>query len=234
MAAGEHIVHPAPAIIHLLQHFLSWSLFRLSLDPLSTKYWIDTIPTGVYKTLASTEVRRRQNIYINKMLAHAQIMYKSGGVSPYCFGVAKSALAGFSQTSLMFSSLKMLHPPHTVTKWLVEAGRPAFIGGLSPELNQVICTSLPCRNVTKYWCRQNIGARQDFTYFRQKFSSQYLCLQACYRKVVKVKSNHHHCAVSVFYSWSPSRGRHKDPLFLKRTVPNGVGVRVPYLPLVCR
>ncbi len=50
------------------------------------------------------------------MLAHAQIMYKSGGASSYCFGPAKSAVAGFSQTSLMFSSLKMLSSPHAVTK----------------------------------------------------------------------------------------------------------------------
>jgi hypothetical protein len=50
------------------------------------------------------------------LLTHAQIMYKSGGASSYCFNPAKSAVAGFSQTSLMLSSLKMLSSPHEVTK----------------------------------------------------------------------------------------------------------------------
>jgi hypothetical protein len=46
--------------------------------------------------------------------------------SPYCFGTAKSAVAGFFQTSLMFSFLKMLFSPHAVTKSGVAAGRPAL------------------------------------------------------------------------------------------------------------
>jgi hypothetical protein len=70
----------------------------------------------------------------------------------------------FSQTSLMFSyfSLKMLCSPCTVTKCAVAAGRPAFIRGLSPALFQ-----LAMQKRHKYWCRHNIGARQDFTSFRQ-------------------------------------------------------------------
>ena len=43
--------------------------------------------------------------------------------SPYCFGLAKSAVADFSQTSLMFSFLKMLSSPYAVTKCGVAAGR---------------------------------------------------------------------------------------------------------------
>jgi hypothetical protein len=80
------------------------------------------------------------------MLAHAQIMYKSGGASPYCFGPAKSSVAGFSQTSLMFSSLKMLPPPHAVAKWLVVDSLPH-------------CTSLfvPARHAEM---SQNIGANK--------------------------------------------------------------------------
>jgi hypothetical protein len=89
------------------------------------------------------------------------------GASPYCFGPAKSAAAGFSQTSLMFSSLKMLSSPHEVTKCGVAAGHPALMVGLSPALYRLIYTSLPCRKCYKYWRRQNIGARQDFTDFRQ-------------------------------------------------------------------
>jgi hypothetical protein len=41
---------------------------------------------------------------MHKQNVGAQIMYKSGGASPNCFCLEKSALAGFSQTSLMFSS----------------------------------------------------------------------------------------------------------------------------------
>jgi hypothetical protein len=73
--------------------------------------------------------------------------------SPYCFGLAKS-LAGFSQTSLMFSFLKMVSTPHAVTKCGVAAGRPAFVGELSPALYWLICTGPPCRNIT------NIGVNK--------------------------------------------------------------------------
>jgi hypothetical protein len=99
-------------------------------------------------------------------MGHAKIMYKSGGASSYCFGSEKSAVAGSSLISLVFSSLKMLPPPHAVAKWLVAAGWPVFMGGLPPALYRPICTGPPCRNITKYWRRQNIGARQDFTNFR--------------------------------------------------------------------
>jgi hypothetical protein len=68
------------------------------------------------------------------------------GESPYCFVLA--AVDGFSQTSLMFSFLKMLSSPHAVTKCGVAAGRPAFMGGLSLALYRLICTGPPCRNVT--------------------------------------------------------------------------------------
>ncbi len=42
----------------------------------------------------------------------------------------------------------MLSSPHAVTKCCVAAGRPAFMGGLSPALYRLICTSPPCKNVT--------------------------------------------------------------------------------------
>ncbi len=88
------------------------------------------------------------------MLVHVQILYKSGGASSSCFGPAKSAVAGISQTSLMFFSLKMLSCPHAVTKWLVAACHSTFMGELSPSLYRPICTVSPCRNITKYWRRQ--------------------------------------------------------------------------------
>jgi hypothetical protein len=54
----------------------------------------------------------------------------------------------------MFSFLKMVSAPHAVTKYGVAAGRPAFVGELSPALYRLICTGLPCRNIT------NIGVNK--------------------------------------------------------------------------
>jgi hypothetical protein len=93
---------------------------------------------------------------------HQQNVGACSEASSYWFGLAESAVAGFFQTSLMFSSLNMLSSPHAVTKCGVAAGCPSFMGGLSPALYWLICTSPPCRNDNKYWRRQNIGARQDF------------------------------------------------------------------------
>ncbi len=50
-----------------------------------------------------------------------------------------------------------------------------------------------------------------FHWFSPNFTSHYLCSQASYQKLVKAKSDHHHCPISVFYSWPPYRGCHKDP-----------------------
>jgi hypothetical protein len=65
---------------------------------------------------------------------HQQNVATCAVASLYCFGLAKSAVAGFSKTSLMFSFLKMLSPPYAVTKCDVATGRPAFKGRLSPAL----------------------------------------------------------------------------------------------------
>jgi hypothetical protein len=86
-------------------------------------------------------------------MAHAE-------ASPYCFGPAKSAVAGFSQTSLMFSFLKMLSSPHAVTKCGVAAGRlllwadslPHCTGSFVParhaETSQILA-STKCRRPAK-------------------------------------------------------------------------------------
>jgi hypothetical protein len=77
---------------------------------------------------------------------------------PYCFSLAESAAADFSQTSLTFSyfSLKVLLSPHAVNMCPVAAGRPAFIGRLSPALYWLICTSPHAENVT------NIGVNKSW------------------------------------------------------------------------
>jgi hypothetical protein len=91
----------------------------------STKCWRQLI-IRVNKMLALTKYPRGQNLGVNKMLE----------ASPYCFSPAESAAADFLQTSLMFSyfSQEVLIPPCAVTKCAVAAGRPAFMGGLSPAL----------------------------------------------------------------------------------------------------
>jgi hypothetical protein len=123
-----------------------------------TNIWVD-------KILVSTKYWRRQNIGVDKILASTESRRRQNvgpcvEASLYCFGLAKSTAADFSQTSLMFSyfSLKMLYPPRAVTKCAVAAGRSAFMGGLSPAMYRLICTGPPCREHHKYCRRQNIGA----------------------------------------------------------------------------
>ncbi len=50
----------------------------------------------------------------------------------------------------MFSyvSQKVLIPPHAVAKGAVAAGHPAFMGGLSPALYQLIVPARHAENVT--------------------------------------------------------------------------------------
>jgi hypothetical protein len=81
---------------------------------------------------------------------HQQNVGACSEASSYWFGPAESAVAGFFQTSLMFSSLNMLSSPHAVTKCGVATGCPAFMRGLSPALYRLICTGPPCRNNNKY------------------------------------------------------------------------------------
>jgi hypothetical protein len=69
---------------------------------------------------------------------------------------AESAVADFSQTSLMFSyfSQKVLISPCAVTKCVFAAGRPAFMGGLFPALYRLIVPACQAENVT------NIGVNK--------------------------------------------------------------------------
>ncbi len=56
----------------------------------------------------------------------------------------------------------MLCSPRAVTKCDAATARPAFMGGLSPALYR---PAMQKRH--KYWCRKNVGTRQDFTDFPQ-------------------------------------------------------------------
>ncbi len=73
----------------------------------STQYWRQ-LKIGINKILASTKHWHRQNIGVDKILALTKDWrWQNIGTCveayPYCFGLAKSAAADFSQTLLMFS-----------------------------------------------------------------------------------------------------------------------------------
>ncbi len=146
------------------------------------KYWCRQ-NVGADKKFASTKCWRQQNV---GACAEA---------SPYCFGPAESAAADFSQTSLMFSyfSQKVLIPPRVVDKCAIAAGRTAFMGGLSPALYRLIVPARHTVNVT------NIGVDKISAPAKilPNYSSLNLCSQASYQKLVKTKSDHHHCPISV-------------------------------------
>jgi hypothetical protein len=117
--------------------------------------------------LASTKYSRRQNVRVDKILASTEYrcQHNVGAcaeASPYCFGLAESAAADFSQTSLVFSyfSLKVWIPPRAVTKCAVAAGHHAFMGGLSLALYWLIVPACHAENVT------NIGVDKISTLFR--------------------------------------------------------------------
>jgi len=49
---------------------------------------------------------------------------------------------------ISYVSQKVLIPPHAVAKSAVAAGRPAFMGGLSPALYRLIVPARHAENVT--------------------------------------------------------------------------------------
>jgi hypothetical protein len=159
-----------------------------------TKYWRQQ-NIGIDKILALTKYWRQQNIAVNKILLSTEstCRQKVGAcveASPYCFGLAESATADFSQALLMFSyfSLKMLISPHAVTKCAVAAGRPASLGGLSPALYRRV----PARHAENVTNMAPTKYRRPpiFHKFLPNYSSHYLCSQVSYQKLVKTKSNH--------------------------------------------
>jgi hypothetical protein len=150
----------------------------------STKYsrWQNS---HVDKILASTKYSHRQNTRVDKILAWTKCWRRCRSIS-LLFGPAESTAADFSQTSLMFShvSQQMLIPPHAVAKCAVATGGPTFIGGLSPALYWLIVLARHAEKIlasTKYWR----SAR--FHWFLPNYSSQYLCSQVYYKKLVGQK-----------------------------------------------
>ncbi len=96
---------------------------------------------------------------------------------------------------------------------------PCFYGQTLSCTVPAYCTGPPCRKRHKYWCWKNIGACQDFIDFCQTivvYNSQ-----PSYQKLVKTKSDHHHCPISVHILITPNWGRHRDPMLRSLNVPMG-------------
>jgi hypothetical protein len=156
----------------------------------STKYW-HRQNLGIDKILASTKCWRPQNPSVDKTLAQTKGWRRRRRI-PFLFGSAESTAADFS-----FVSLMVLIPLQAVTKCGVASGHPAFMGRLSPTLYPLIVPASHAEKVTnfgttKYWHPPKIHR------FSANYSSLYICSKASYQKVVKTKSDHHHCPISVY------------------------------------
>jgi hypothetical protein len=130
----------------------SWCRQNLGVDKIlaSTKSWRRQ-NLGVDKILASTKSWRRQNLGIDKKLAQTKCWRRCRRI-PLLFGSAESTAADFSQTSLKISyiSLMVLLSLHAVSKCGVASGHPAFMGGLSSVLYQLIVPAPHAENVTNF------------------------------------------------------------------------------------
>ncbi len=82
----------------------------------------------------------------------------------------------------------------------------SFVPARHAETSQILAS-------TKYRCPPN------FTN-----SSQYLCSQASYQKLINAKSNHHHCPISVFLLMSSIQRLSQRSTAWPLSCSNGVGV----------
>jgi len=153
-----------------------------------------TVLPSVDKILVSTKCCRRQNTRINKNFASTKCWSMRGSIS-LLFGPAESTAADLSQTSLMFSyvSQKVLIPPHAVAKSAVAIGRPAFMGRLSPPLYRLIVPAHHAENLTNIHVDKILAPAK----ISPNYSSLNICSQVSYQKLVKTKSDHHYCPISV-------------------------------------
>ncbi len=110
----------------------------------STKSWRRQ-NIGLDKIRASTKSWRRQEAGADKMLAQTQ-------KNPLTVCSAESTAVDFSQTSLKISyiSLMVLLSLPAVVKCGVSSSRPAFMGGLSLVLYQLIVPPRHAENITHF------------------------------------------------------------------------------------
>ncbi len=124
--------------------------------------------TRVDKIIALTEISRQQNprvdkkSSVNKMLVHVQkhlltvwlSRVHSSWLLPNLADVLLRLPDGVDSSACNRQVCPCLCPP-------------CFYGRTLSRTVPACCTGLLCRKRHKYWSRQNIGARQDFTDFRQ-------------------------------------------------------------------
>ncbi len=165
---------------------------------------------GVDKILASTKYwswqnlkcRCRQNIGVNKISASTECRRRQN------VGACTEA----SSTVLAWQNPQQLTSPRPL--WCSPPWRCCALHVQSPSMMLLLAAlllwaeSLPhCTGLSVPACHAenltNIGVNKvrcppRFHWFSPNYSSQYLCSQVSYQKLVKVKSNHHHCPISVF------------------------------------
>ncbi len=107
---------------------------------------------GINKILASTKHWHQQNISVDKILALTKDWrWQNIGTCmeayPYCFGLAKSAAADFSQTLLMFSCTSPWRccTLHVQSQSVLLPLAATLCLHLSPTMYRPICTCPPCR-----------------------------------------------------------------------------------------
>jgi hypothetical protein len=167
---------------------------------MATKYW------HRQKLLVSTKFSQQQNSLDNKILVPTKFSRRQKSrvdknLALTMFGTAESTAADFSQTSLKISFISQIV--------LITCSRqvwhclwpPCFYGRTISRTVLAYCTGPLCWKRHKFWRRENIGVRLKFTDFCQTIAVYvYICSQVSYQKVVKTKSDHHHCPISVIYS----------------------------------
>ena len=108
---------------------------------------------GIDKISAWTESRRQQNV------GSISLLFKPGRVR------SSWLLPDLAHVLLLFPGgvdPSMCSHQVCCCRW-----PPCFYGRTLSSTVTANCTGLPCRKHHKYWRRQNIGACQDFTNFRQ-------------------------------------------------------------------
>jgi len=140
-----------------------------------------------------TKYWRRQNLGVDKMLAHAQkhLLTVFSWQSPQQLTSPRprwcSPTSPWRCCTLHVQSPSVLLPLAALLSWADSLLHCTglFVLARHAETSQIMAS-------TKY------RRPPRFHWFLPNYSSQYLCSQASYQKVVKAKSNHHRCPISVF------------------------------------
>ncbi len=75
---------------------------------------------------------------------------------------------------------------------------PCFYGRTLSHTVLACCTCQPCWKCLKLWRQKKVSPPPKIHWFLPNCSSPYICSQASFQRVVKTKSDHHQCPISVF------------------------------------